>query len=109
MYVCMRVSAANSYPTRSFLPFLSSHHIAGITNPYGRTKHMIEEILHDWHTASVANAAAAASATASASASSVVILRYFNPVGAHPSGTCSCMPINVMFNGMCHASNCGVS
>ncbi len=40
----------------------------GILNPYGRTKYMIEEILKD-------------SVNLSAT-----ILRYFNPVGAHPSG-----------------------
>ena len=44
----------------------------GITNPYGRTKYMIEEILKD-----VAVADTEFSAT---------ILRYFNPVGAHSSG-----------------------
>ena len=44
----------------------------GITNPYGETKHMIEEILKD-----VAEAEPDFEAT---------ILRYFNPVGAHPSG-----------------------
>lgn len=44
----------------------------GITNPYGRTKFMIEEILKD-----VAVADPEFSAT---------ILRYFNPVGAHESG-----------------------
>jgi len=42
------------------------------TNPYGRTKHMIEEILRDLHVAD--------------SNWNVAILRYFNPVGAHPSG-----------------------
>ncbi|MGV1098163.1 UDP-glucose 4-epimerase GalE [Thiovibrio sp. JS02] len=42
------------------------------TNPYGRTKLMIEQILQD---ARVADPAL-----------QVVILRYFNPVGAHPSG-----------------------
>ncbi len=42
------------------------------TNPYGRTKLMIEEILAD---ARVADPAL-----------QVAILRYFNPVGAHPSG-----------------------
>jgi hypothetical protein len=52
---------------------------------------MIEDILHDWHRASVtAAAAAAAGADGTTSSSSVgksvVILRYFNPVGAHPSG-----------------------
>ena len=44
----------------------------GITNPYGRTKYMIEEILKD-----VCEADKNFSAT---------ILRYFNPVGAHESG-----------------------
>lgn len=44
----------------------------GITNPYGETKHVIEEILKD-----VAESDAEFSAT---------ILRYFNPVGAHQSG-----------------------
>lgn len=44
----------------------------GITNPYGETKHVIEEILKD-----VAEADQKFEAT---------ILRYFNPVGAHKSG-----------------------
>ena len=43
-----------------------------ISNQYGQTKYMIEQILKD---ASVAD-----------SELSVVTLRYFNPVGAHPSG-----------------------
>ncbi|MBP1587097.1 MAG: UDP-glucose 4-epimerase GalE [Clostridia bacterium] len=41
-------------------------------NPYGRTKLMIEDILRD--------------VAAADSSFSVVLLRYFNPVGAHPSG-----------------------
>jgi UDP-glucose 4-epimerase len=44
----------------------------GITNPYGRTKYMLEEILRDVCKAD--------------SDFGVVLLRYFNPVGAHPSG-----------------------
>ena len=44
----------------------------GITNPYGQTKYMIECILSDL-------------ATADASLE-VTTLRYFNPIGAHPSG-----------------------
>lgn len=44
----------------------------GISNPYGRTKYMIEEILKD---VSVADGNFSAT-----------ILRYFNPVGAHKSG-----------------------
>lgn len=42
------------------------------TNPYGRTKYFIEEIMRD--------------VTVSDKEWSVVLLRYFNPVGAHPSG-----------------------
>ena len=44
----------------------------GITNPYGRTKFMLEEILKD---VCVTN-----------KAFECCILRYFNPIGAHPSG-----------------------
>ncbi|MBA4369327.1 MAG: UDP-glucose 4-epimerase GalE [Desulfobacterium sp.] len=43
-----------------------------VTNPYGRTKLMIEEILKDLH--------------ASNKTWNIALLRYFNPVGAHPSG-----------------------
>lgn len=42
------------------------------TNPYGRTKLMIEEILKDVHAAN--------------KSWNVILLRYFNPVGAHESG-----------------------
>lgn len=44
----------------------------GATNPYGRTKLMIEEILGDLHT--------------SDKSWNIILLRYFNPVGAHISG-----------------------
>ncbi|OQP10743.1 UDP-glucose 4-epimerase GalE [Geobacillus thermoleovorans] len=42
------------------------------TNPYGRTKWMIEEILRDLYV--------------SDPSWSIALLRYFNPIGAHPSG-----------------------
>ncbi|OQP03414.1 UDP-glucose 4-epimerase GalE [Geobacillus sp. 44B] len=42
------------------------------TNPYGRTKLMIEEILRDLYV--------------SDNSWSIALLRYFNPIGAHPSG-----------------------
>ena len=42
------------------------------TNPYGRTKLMIEDILRDFHAAD--------------SAWRMALLRYFNPIGAHNSG-----------------------
>lgn len=43
----------------------------GITNPYGQSKYMVENILLDY---------------SSISKMKIVVLRYFNPVGAHPSG-----------------------
>ncbi|MFS8501727.1 MAG: UDP-glucose 4-epimerase GalE [Caldicoprobacter sp.] len=42
------------------------------TNPYGRTKYMIEEILKDVYVAD--------------NEWSIILLRYFNPIGAHESG-----------------------
>ncbi len=53
-------------------PFDETMHTGDCTNPYGWTKYMIEQILKD-----------AAKADPSLS---VVLLRYFNPVGAHESG-----------------------
>lgn len=44
----------------------------GATNPYGRTKLMIEEMLRDLHV--------------SDKSWNIILLRYFNPVGAHASG-----------------------
>lgn len=44
----------------------------GITNPYGQTKYMIEQILSDL--------------TAANHAWQIISLRYFNPIGAHNSG-----------------------
>lgn len=44
----------------------------GVTNPYGKTKYMVEELMKD--------------VVASDHTCSYVALRYFNPVGAHPSG-----------------------
>jgi UDP-glucose 4-epimerase len=43
-----------------------------ITNPYGRTKYMIEEILKDYYKSN--------------SKWKIVLLRYFNPIGSHNSG-----------------------
>ena len=49
-------------------------------NPYGRTKYFIEELVHDW--------------TKTDNQKSAVILRYFNPVGAHKSGLIGESPTN---------------
>jgi UDP-glucose 4-epimerase len=64
-------SSATVYGDPQYLPIDESHPLAP-TNPYGRTKLHIEQILED-QTKADANF-------------KVVNLRYFNPVGAHPSG-----------------------
>ena len=65
-------SSATVYGDPESVP-LKENASVGPTNPYGRTKLMIEEILGDVHI--------------SEPAWNVVLLRYFNPVGAHPSGS----------------------
>lgn len=71
---CHRIvfsSSATVYGESSEPPFGESAP-TGATNPYGRTKYMIEQILAD--------------ASAADPSLVVAVLRYFNPIGAHPSG-----------------------
>ncbi len=64
-------SSATVYAESESMPLYESNPL-GTSNPYGETKRMIERILGD---------------TAHADKdASFVCLRYFNPVGAHPSG-----------------------
>ena len=65
-------SSATVYGMSEDVPFRETAPAGGCTNPYGWTKYMIERILTD---------AAAANPDMS-----VVLLRYFNPIGAHESG-----------------------
>ncbi|MBO4862283.1 MAG: UDP-glucose 4-epimerase GalE [Firmicutes bacterium] len=66
-------SSATVYDGRNIVaPFAESARTGNCTNPYGWTKFMNEQILRDW--------------AASDPEVSVVNLRYFNPIGAHPSG-----------------------
>lgn len=65
-------SSATVYGSGTQVPCVESDPIGGCTNPYGWTKYMIEQIARD--------------AAAANPAMSVVLLRYFNPVGAHESG-----------------------
>ena len=64
-------SSATVYGEPPSLPIREDFPLAP-ANPYGRTKKMIEDILRDLQSA--------------CPAWRVVLLRYFNPVGAHPSG-----------------------
>ncbi|XP_076239931.1 UDP-galactose 4'-epimerase [Calliopsis andreniformis] len=65
-------SSATVYGTPEKLPLVEDMKTGDCTNPYGKTKYMVEEILKDL--------------CVSNKAWSVISLRYFNPVGAHPSG-----------------------
>lgn len=64
-------SSATVYGNPEFLPFTENHPLRTI-NPYGQTKLVIEEMLRALY--------------ASDSSWQIMILRYFNPVGAHESG-----------------------
>lgn len=65
-------SSATVYGDPVEIPLKETSKTGGVTNPYGRTKLMIEEILADFYKAN--------------NNMSISILRYFNPVGAHESG-----------------------
>ena len=65
-------SSSTVYGDPDSLPLTEQSPKKSATNPYGWTKWMIEQILTDLHTADPEW--------------NVVLLRYFNPIGAHPSG-----------------------
>ena len=65
-------SSATVYSPENTMPVKETDRTGGCTNPYGWTKFMCEQIL--------------SGAAAADSEWTVMLLRYFNPVGAHPSG-----------------------
>ena len=65
-------SSATVYGTPEKLPLTEESPIGGTTNPYGTSKYFQEIMLRDVYTAD--------------NEWNVILLRYFNPVGAHPSG-----------------------
>lgn len=65
-------SSATVYGDAERMPIEESFPTGRVTNPYGRSKWMVEEILKDL--------------AASDPRWAIGILRYFNPIGAHPSG-----------------------
>ena len=65
-------SSATVYGEENPVPYVETMKKGSCSNPYGWTKSMMEQILED---ASVADGEL-----------SVVLLRYFNPIGAHASG-----------------------
>ncbi len=65
-------SSATVYGDPEILPLNEQCEVGRATNPYGKTKCMIEDILRDLYNAD--------------NAWNIALLRYFNPVGAHESG-----------------------
>ncbi len=72
------------------VPYKESMKAGTITNPYGHTKHMIEQILRDLYN--------------SDNSWSIALLRYFNPIGAHESGLIGENPIGIPNNIMPYIS-----
>jgi UDP-glucose 4-epimerase len=77
-------SSATAYGAQNTMPIREDCILNAPRNPYGRTKLIIEQVLHDlaasdnrWH---------------------VAILRYFNPVGAHKSGLIGENPVGTPNN-----------
>ena len=74
-YGCKKIvfsSSATVYGSANPVPFREDMPVGGTTNPYGTTKLFIEHILSDVQAANPDW--------------SVILLRYFNPIGAHKSG-----------------------
>ncbi len=77
-------SSAAVYGISKIIPVTEENEIGSCSNPYGRTKLMIEQILNDVSSAD--------------SKMSIILFRYFNPVGAHESGLIGEMPNGVPNN-----------
>lgn len=65
-------SSATVYGNPASLPIKEDFPLGPVTNPYGRTKLMQEEIFRDFYVAD--------------KEWNILLLRYFNPIGAHESG-----------------------
>lgn len=83
-------SSATVYGNSKIMPVHEELPLLPATNPYGKTKSMIEDILKDVYK--------------SDNSWNVVILRYFNPVGAHKSGLIGELPNGIPNNLMPYVS-----
>jgi UDP-glucose 4-epimerase len=77
-------SSATVYGTAASVPYHEGQPTGGTTNPYGTSKFMVEQVIRDF---AVAN-----------SGFSAALLRYFNPIGAHPSGEIGEDPLGIPNN-----------
>ncbi len=87
-------SSATVYGEENPVPYLETMKRGACTNPYGWTKSMMEQILED-----AANAD---------KEMSVILLRYFNPIGAHESGMIGEDPQGIPNNLMPYVSQVAV-
>ena len=76
-------SSAAVYSTNNQMPLTEESQTGNCPNPYGWTKYMCEQVLRD---------------TAAAENWSVALLRYFNPIGAHESGSIGEDPLGIPNN-----------
>lgn len=77
-------SSATVYGNPQTIPIYETHPIGNATNPYGQTKIDIEKILTNLYN--------------SDNTWNIVLLRYFNPIGAHKSGKIGENPLGVPNN-----------
>ncbi|KAM3933074.1 UDP-glucose 4-epimerase [Leptodactylus fuscus] len=87
-------SSATVYGDPKYLPIDEKHPVGGCTNPYGKTKYFIEEMIQDQCKAEGEWCA--------------VLLRYFNPIGAHVSGRIGEDPQGIPNNLMPYVSQVAV-
>ncbi|MEY4316907.1 MAG: UDP-glucose 4-epimerase GalE [Pseudomonadota bacterium] len=84
VYSLIFSSSATVYGTPSTVPITEEFPVGQTTNPYGRSKFIVEQMLADL--------------VASDSRWHIALLRYFNPVGAHESGNIGEDPLGVPYN-----------
>ena len=87
-------SSATVYGNPAEIPITENCPKGAITNPYGQTKSMLEQVLMDVQKADPEW--------------NVVLLRYFNPIGAHPSGLIGEDPAGIPNNLMPYISHTAV-
>lgn len=76
-------SSCTVYGQAEKMPIVENAPVQPAISPYGNTKQIGEEIIHD---------------VAKVSAINAILLRYFNPIGAHPSAEIGELPIGVPQN-----------
>lgn len=86
-------SSATVYGDPASLPIMEDFPLTA-TNPYGRSKLMVEDVLRDLYE--------------SDNEWGIALLRYFNPVGAHPSGKIGEDPNNIPNNLMPYVSQVAI-